>query len=318
MWFKKILLGVSAGLVSSGLLAGTQGSAQVEACSVTKVTVPCERKQWFLGLEALYLKPVYSSHRESLVNQNETFEPGNPWGWGFGLAGGYQFHEGNQLSLNWIHYDVSSPRGQFPGALDDYGASVFNLERSNRFDQVNALLSQHVDFGVMKPARFYGGVQYANIRSNQQKVYAANDAMIEEDLTGMTEFDELEFRGLGPVIGVEYGFDLATDFTLSAHLATALLYGTSRYNSGFIEAPHPIVLSNRYASKKSIVPELEAKIGLNYKHQFALGGLNLFGGYQILQYFDALSLAGREDSRIESGNFGLFGPYLGFKWVGEA
>lgn len=316
MLFKKILIGVLGGLVSGSLLAGTQGNDHVEACSGTQVTLPCEPKQWFLGVEALYLKPVYSSQREYLVHQDETFEAGNQWGWGFGLAGGYYFNQGNQLSLNWMHYDASSQRGQFPGTLEDFGESTFNLENNNRFDQVNAVLSQHVDLGIMKRARFYGGVQYANIRGNQRKVYAANNEMLEEELTGVTGFDEVEFRGVGPVIGVEYGFDLAPDFTLSANLASALLYGTSRYNAGLISAPNPILLSNTYASKKSVVPELEAKIGLNYKHQFALGALNLFGGYQVLQYFDALSLAGR-NNRFESVDFGLFGPYLGFKWLGE-
>ena len=73
-------------------------------------------------------------------------------------------------------------------------------------------------------------------------------------------------------------------------------------------------------SQKLVVPSLEAKLGLKYVYECPTGVLNLEGGYQAINYFNALE-TGREitfSSNRNSSNFSFYGPYFGAKWIGNA
>ena len=96
------------GLVLSGIsFAGTMGPV----CSPVNSTVPCPMNAWDLGVEALYLKPVYNAtgaYINNAIDTQDYSEISNKWGWGFRLDGSYHFNTGNDASLDWMHYDTTS------------------------------------------------------------------------------------------------------------------------------------------------------------------------------------------------------------------
>lgn len=301
------------GLTATFSHAGTQGTS----CNPDHVTVPCESKSWDLGIKALYLQPVYGSSQSYVVSGFNNYSVNNQWGWGYELEGSYYFGTGNDIHMDWTHYDVSSGNGNFPGNLPlGLGATTFNLQSLNRFDQVNLVMGQHADFGIVKNLRFYGGIQYANIRNDMLSTYQPTPIALLAGVTGGTQHNNSDFNGVGPVIGIDYAYDLLRGLSITANTASSILYGTARGVQGFVFAPTNLVPASSYASTNSIVPGVEAKLGLNYAQALGQGMLNLSGGYQVLNYFNALSVIGL--TNVPSTNFGLYGPYFGLNWRANA
>lgn len=294
------------GLALSGLsFAGSMGPV----CSPINSTVPCPMNAWDIGVEALYLKPVYNAagaYINNAVGTHDYSEISNKWGWGFRLDGSYHFNTGNDASLDWMHYDNTSH------------FIPYNVYNANRFDRANMVLGQHVDFSQAKSARFYGGLQYTSIQVNQ----TANNIAVPTQF-GVAGFNALlqnnnsDFKGVGPIVGIDFAYALGTSgFSITANTATSLLYGSSRANVANMEDNVALVHTSIYASKKSMISGIEEKLGLNYKHQFSQGQLTLNGGYQALNYFNPLTRVAT--AGIVNSDFGLYGPYLGVHWLGLA
>lgn len=300
----KIIAAISLALSSMGF-AGTMGVV----CTPLHSTVPCPINAWDLGVEALYLKPVYNASGAYINNPLGTHdfrEISNKWGWGFRLDGSYHFSTGNDASLDWMHYDTTSH------------FTPFSIDNANRFNRANMVLGQHVDFSQAKSARFYGGLQYASIQVNQ----TANNFPIPEQFghgpfIALQQNNNTDFKGFGPVIGVDFAYSLgASGFSITANTATSLLYGNSRTNIANMEINPALVTTSIYANKKSMISGVEEKLGLNYKRQFSQGQLTLDGGYQSLNYFNPLTRIAA--TGIVNSDFGLYGPYFGVHWLGLA
>jgi hypothetical protein len=322
---KKTTLAV-LGLSVSGLVsAGTMGPV----CTPGNVTVPCEAKQWDLGVQALYMKVIQSTDRAYL----HTVEPvngygelKNDWDWGYKLEGSYHFNTGNDIVLTWMHYKNDTTQAGFSGFIP-YSplalplATTFAAANENQIDQINLVMGQHADFGLVKNMRFYGGLQYANIRSDITHLYNQSPAaLIPSGITSVSLHDDSDFKGVGPVIGIDYSYDITNEFSLTANGAGSILYGSSRIFTGYVGAPVTAVLSSWYGSKKAMVPSLEAKLGANYAYAMAQGTLNIEGGYQVVNYFHALQTLGAEfpgTNVLSTSDFGLYGPYVGLKYVGN-
>jgi hypothetical protein len=289
------------------------------------VTVPCESKKWELGVEALYLRPAYTALGYAPVpaltsNVIQHVEP--DWNWGYRLEGSYQFDTGSDIAVNWSHYDADSRLGLYSGQYFQLGAGTlpanYQLFLDNRYDQVNVLMGQRVDMGLLKKARFYGGVQYANIRVDGTSYFTiTNPVFLRITGGGVKDLINTDFNGTGPVLGIDYAYDLTSDLSITANTAGSLLYGTSRYNfaTAYVNG---LVAASLYNSKKLVVPSLEAKLGAKYAYEMAYGVLNLEGGYQIVNYFNALQAKPVSTGTLVSSNFGLYGPYFGVKWLGNA
>ncbi|ASQ44687.1 Lpg1974 family pore-forming outer membrane protein [Legionella clemsonensis] len=305
---KKTTLAILGLAASSLVSAGSMGPT----CVPGDVTVPCEVKKWDIGVQALYLQPVYSLHRGYELTPVGTLrEIDEDWDWGYRLEGSYHFNTGNDITMTWVHFDNESDHYGYAGFTPFTGPLPFALSLDTRFDQVNLVMGQHVDMGLVKNARFYGGLQYARIRRDMDYTYTPLPA------TGFFQERDADFNGVGPVVGIDYSYDLINGFSITANGAASLLYGSSRYNDSFILVPANLVAVDIYASKKSIVPSLEAKLGLNYAHEMAQGTFNIEGGYQVINYFDALHALDLNCNCLQNSDFGLYGPYLGVKWVGN-
>lgn len=311
-------------LTMTGLAtAGMYSPPPAPTCVPGDLTVPCERKAWDLGVQALYLQPLYSGDRgyeRNLVGNYNNAEAN--WGWGYRIEGSYHFHMGNDISLSWQHYDNNrTNRSGFAG-ITRYALTnlPFNLLLDNRFDQVNLVVGQHVDAGIGTGARFYTGLQYAKIRVDSQSQYNVVPALLlSQSVTGISQFHNGDFNGAGPVAGIDYFHDLNYGFSLTANASTSLLYGTARYVEGYLFNPSGLVTFPSGQTQKTVVPSIEAKLGLKYTQELVQGLLKLEGGYQAINYFNAFETRGQVGfgNIATNSNFGLYGPYFGAKWIGN-
>jgi len=280
--------------LSSLSFAGTMGPV----CTPMTSTVSCAMNQWDLGIQALYLKPIYDAKSAYILDTANPYKTvDNQWNWGFRLEGSYYFNTGNNISFDWTHFDATTNQLEF------------SLNNTNRFERVNLVLGQHVDFSQSKSARFYGGLQYANIRNYQLR----NDLSLSSSTTNQQS--NTDFNGVGPVVGIDFAYAIGSGFSITANTATAILSGSSRINTSDSLSTN-LVTSSSYASTKSIVSGIEEKLGLNYQYQFTEGLLTLDGGYQALNYFNALTRI--PSAGIINSDFGLYGPYFGIRWLGHA
>lgn len=319
---KKITIAV-LGLSASGLMfAGTMGPA----CIPGNVTVPCAAELWELGADALYLTSIYGATKSNEVAINSQYkEVNSDWNWGYRLNGAYHFNTGNDVTINWTHFSSSVNQMGLAGSVILNPVVTlpnvpFQLISRNRMDQVNAVMGQHVDLGQRDKMRFYAGLQYANIQSNAQSYYTS---AIITGLTGysLSKFDNTDYKGYGPSFGIDYSYNITEAFSLTANGSGSILYGTTRYHAGNVFNPVGAIPLQVYASKKAIVPSLEAKLGVNYAYNLSQGVVNIDAGYQVINYFNPLTGQNPQltyTPRIDSVNYGVYGPYFGLKYVGNA
>lgn len=309
--FKKSIL-ISLWVAADAVFAGSMGPS----CIPGQVTVPCEIRQWDLGIQALNYSAVYDVDKGyALTPFNQFKELNNEWDWGYRLEGSYHMSTGNDITLDWSHYDAPSSLGQFiDGAPVGFlpGFNTYNLYMTNRFDQANLVFGQQADLGAFQHTRFYGGLQYAQIRADGNLAYISN--LPSANPITFSRNRNADFKGVGPVVGVDFAYELGHAFSLIANTQFSILYGTSRYQDAVVVS-NALVVSAVDASKKAIVPSFELKLGADYAYSVAQGILHLEGGYHVLNYFNAIEAMNLAQTDIHDSNFALYGPYLGLKWV---
>lgn len=322
---KKTAIAVLA-LGSSAAFAGTMGPV----CTPGNVTVPCATTGWDVGVYALYLEPSYSGTPRifnylgsSFVGDQRVHTKLNTdFDWGFKLEGSYHFSTGNDINVNWYHWDdTTSQNAHYFSETSGAEVTFTPYQIEHKWDAVNFEFGQHVDFGEFKNIRFHGGAQYARLEHREYAAYAINvpsAGFVVDPDTGAIVLDpgssevgvnrvDLTFRGVGPRVGADMSYDWINGFAIYANGAAALLVGDKKVNDTSNVEP------NR-ASRTSIVPELEAKLGLKYTYAMAQGNLTLDGGYMVANYWDAFEFV--QAGFAGSTNFGVHGPFIGLKYVG--
>jgi hypothetical protein len=311
-------------LSSSAVFAGTMGPV----CSAVNVTVPCESTAWDVGARALYLQPAYAmgDYGYAAINDNGRYvEYNKSWGWGFMVEGSYHFETGSDANLNWYHYGNSDKKSYSVanaggiGAVRSSTGFTGTSKTDPKWDAVNLEFGQHVDFGEKKDIRFHGGVQYARI---------ANDVTLGMTTTGImthhgaavqgggtaTYKRKPTYNGFGPRVGADMGYAWGNGLGVYANGAAALLAGTSKVSSTLTDTAGASFAQS--ASKATIAPELEAKLGLKYDYAVAQGDLTLDLGWMWVNYWNVTqSIA--PGSTPREGNFGVQGLYFGLKWLGN-
>lgn len=310
---KKTAVAVLA-LGSSAVFAGTMGPV----CTPGAVTVPCERTAWDFGIQALYLQTTgsdYIGYLDNTTASNHEYKDwNNEWDWGFRLEGSYHFGTGNDISVNWLHFDQEDNHANFAsnfaGGLANSRTFLngpFTASFENELDAVNFEFAQTVNFGEHKVIRFHGGAQYANIE-RELKVWNF------QNTTGNHYNLDTEFEGFGPRVGMDMSYHFGNGFAIYANGATALLIGETKFNDAFAPTVSLITGTPRTAhgERDVVVPELEVKLGATYTFAMAQGDISLDAGWMVVNYFDALQGPASGDQ-----DFAVNGPYIGAKWVGN-
>lgn len=292
-----------------------------QICAPGNVTVPCENKSWSLGIQGLYLNTVNGATRGYRSTSFTTVDNiSNAWDWGTRAEGSYQFHQGNDVTINWLHLTSNQQQEGFSTTFSPVLTASYTLSKKDQFDVVNLAVGQKVDVGIGKKLRFYGGLQYANAQEYTTNYYASV-ALGTFSAQPVSIYDNADFRGAGPLVGMDYSYELVDNLSLVANGEAAVLYGTSRYSTGTVLTDLNAVLSSLYASQKTIITGFEAKLGVDYGYNMPEGKVNLQAGYQVIDYPHLLQkLSGPSTSagQISYNNLGLYGPYLGLKYTGNA
>lgn len=316
--FKKSALVIFA--LSSGMAnAGTMG------CEPGDVTVPCANTAWDVGVTALNLRPGFDADQTYFSNyfnaqnhirfRDESFD----WNWAFKLEGSYHFNTGNDVNVNWYHFDNETSKTYQLGSA--FGVTYeAPLTDNIKWDAVNFEFGQDVDFGERKNIRFHGGAQYARIESH---AVLSNFDNVANSSIGQT----MKFDGFGPRGGMDMSYQFMDGFGIYANVAGAVLVGTSKFDSAVLT---PNQTRTTSGSKDAVVPEVEGKIGAKYSMQFAQGQLSIDGGWMWINYFNPLHSAvatlGLVDflpnvnaslGQVKETDFSMNGPYVGLKWVGN-
>jgi len=308
---------------SSAVFAGAMGPV----CSAVNVTVPCESTAWDFGGKALYLQPSYSSgvglERTFTTSTGEGVAVGkNPqWSWGFMIEGSYHFNTGNDLNINWYHINKSASRsfdvataGTILSGLG-FAAGTGSVTVDPHWDAVNFEFGQHVDFGESKSIRFHGGAEYVRLTGNTTLVSPSAGVFVNNAIASVTSITtNPTYNGFGPRLGADMSYDWGNGLGIYANGAGAVLAGSSKFSNVFSTAANGSLTAA--GSSTVVVPELEAKLGATYTYAMAQGDLTLDAGWMWINYFnvlnsDVLSVANN------NGDFGLQGPYIGLKWLGN-
>ncbi len=301
-------------LGSSAVFAGSMGPV----CSSVNVTIPCESTAWGFGGEALYLQPVTSSNYNTMgINskyKNENFP--NNYAWGFKLEGSYHYGTGSDTNLNWYHLGTSATRSTT--VLDPITLAV-DRQKENmaatgsiapKWDAVNLEFGQHVNFGENKNIRFHGGAQY--VRVTNTITLNAHDVLDPLDVASYSR--NPTYNGFGPRLGTDMNYDWGNGLGIYANGAGAMLVGSSKFseNSALTHSGQSLTDSGS-SSKTTLVPELEAKLGVKYDYAMAQGDLTLDVGWLWINYFNAQA----NSSDSVDADFGVQGLYFGLKWLGN-
>ncbi len=316
---KKTAVAVLA-LGSSAVFAGTMGPV----CAPVAVTVPCESTAWDFGVRALYLQHrghdvngYYSTNVNGTTYNQDAFD--TDWDWGFMLEASYHFSNGNDINVNWYHYDETTDWNTTGFTLVTPFASpvgAYRYSLNPNWDAVNFEFGQTANFGEHKVIRFHGGLQYAHIeREHRYDLVSTTDTTI-TTRGRFFEKDE-EFNGVGPRVGMDMAYHFGNGFAIYANGATALLVGENKHHIRY----NPTTAFSYYNHTRDVVvPELEAKVGAMYSYATGSGEFTLDAGWMVVNYFSALRTAGTSSasfSNTHETDFSLNGPYFGAKWVGN-
>lgn len=175
---------------------------------------------------------------------------------------------------------------------------------------MNLELGQRVNFGEKTDVRFYGGVQYARINTDTN--YSA-------PLSAGTTSAALNtlYNGFGPRGGFDITHHCMDGLAIYGQGAASLLIGPNQFSETGVGTSATSWFSIS-GSTTTIVPEIEAKLGASYTHALSMGDFTLDLGWMWINYFNAQQNSlGEVPAGIQQSDFGLQGPYLGLKWLGN-
>jgi len=202
-------------------------------------------------------------------------------------------------TINDSGYELTSSTGTITGSL------------STDYNAVDLVFGQLLKLGDHLDLHPSGGLRWGEVKSNFNiRGNVVNDAVgVDVPVLGNTSsilevFHEQitsDFNGIGPRAGIDTAVHFNSGFSIVGNVAGSLLVG--RINSKFISNdavyttiiagatttttadPFPNNGKNNHDNTR-VVPELDARLGLNYRHNFSPSTtMNIQLGYQVVNYF---------------------------------
>lgn len=336
---KKTAVAVLA-LSSSVAFAGTMG------CTPGNVTVPCEMSAWDFGIAALYYEPAYDSdgtyNHGFWQNQNSNhqyirFNDYDPdWDWGFKLTGSYHFDTGNDVTVDWYHFDNTTNNYHVIPNFTGFGNPNLNVWFDNkvRWDAVNIEYGQHMDLGMSNDLRVHGGLAIVSLK-NYSHADIRNVPNLLQPIGGpiaagsVFVHNDSKYNGIGVRGGVDFFRDFQNGLKGYVKTAVGLTTGKTKFQSAVINngvfagfrTPGTAVWL--HGEHNAIVPQLEGSIGGTYTMAMSNGNVIFDLGWNFINYFNAqhgfsiFPAGGFANPAIVESDQGFQGPPFGVKWIGS-
>jgi hypothetical protein len=269
-------------------------------------------------------------------------DPEHSWGWGFEL--GYNFEgNGRDVRVNWTHlHDSESEHTDRLSGATLFGAGfsssddgLFNMatapqdigsdwdevhaDSRNDYDHIDLVFGQSMDFGQKVTLRAFGGLRYADVDNRDKATYRVTSLDDSQEIAEVRL--KSDFSGLGPRAGIDGKVRLGSGFSFVGTIAGSLLAGS--FDQKFTVDQRTLTTLGAVASgtfdqhkvsgKHRVVPELDARLGVNYTHGFSPDtSFGIEVGYEVINYFDVkdTSFVSYFDSQGHNNDFGMNGLYI--------
>ncbi|MBA2655149.1 MAG: hypothetical protein H0U71_08815 [Gammaproteobacteria bacterium] len=346
---KKITLGLTALLstVSINALASSNKAP-------FDVTVPSYNGGFTFGLAGLYLRPsvdaldygiVYPAPAEvSATGQlrNGSVQNVDPdYDWGYRANIGYVFpSSANDVSLSYTNYKNTQTDAvklkanevfiatTAPFLVDATSVATFGSDAkfTTEYQAVDLDFGQHFNIGCNTHIKFLTGLRYVDLRNTFNANYEGT-LQLDDDAAAETfninTSQKSSFKGIGPRLGMDAEYSLGRGFGVVSQATTALLVGNSKSKfEQHATLTNDTLTITDVASFENpkitrVVPNLNAKLGLNYNVEFCNPShtkMTVEAGYQVDHFFNSvdrlngLGLSGAPRV-ITDTNFA--GPYVG-------
>lgn len=271
-------------------------------------------KHWSLGVSALYLQPSFGGNglgyssfgnyagadNQQVIRTtdgtNYIYNINPKRAWGFQLDGVYHYTPCNDLTFDWYHLD-ESVHGHLPhdslfsGSIDGFYAG--KIELATRWNAFNLVVGHTFHWRMTDSLNLFAGLGYAKIKN----VFTNHPKLFLNSSPYFTSIDTLSYTGFGPRVGIDFNHLFGCGFSFYLKTAGSLLLGKAKQSiSGYKDVVNniygtiPFGTNNFVSSNNNVlVPELEAKLGVNYEYQLPHhSSLDFNLGYLWMTYLRAV------------------------------
>jgi hypothetical protein len=317
---KKLAMALATLGLSCGAFAAFPG-----ATDPTLINIPDLSGGFVFGIMMDYLQPSPSNGDLDYASLNTLSPllkssladvvPGYQWGFGFNL--GYVFPDtGNDLNISYSHLETTDTQNVFSNNIHTISAInptflffggvplmsnlTIAMDRAEyNINQVDLTLGQMINVGCRVRLHPNVGFRIAQIERRQFITYSGSDPITTTQPLILTSSEDSDFTGIGPLAGLDASYYLGMGFGAVAHLDAAALIGSIDETqqplytgpgivTSLLPSPQFYTISG---DSKRVVPETEAKLGLDYTYLFNNANnsnMTLEIGYQASEYYDAV------------------------------
>ncbi|MBY0544128.1 MAG: hypothetical protein K2Q14_01095 [Gammaproteobacteria bacterium] len=328
---KKIVTSLGLIGISTLALAGSPGNSVVLPTG-TPLLAWGSTSFWSLGIEGLYVQSTAPQYQYAEINTNtdpnkiseQTVD--SNYHAGVELDATYHFAGNDRdATVSYMHVDMedssdstivgtetfNEPYGLLPARRDF--VNEIKGETDQLYNAADFVFGQHLRVGQKLDIHPFGGIRYADLNDRDNSTYYNNPT--ESDThTQATAQVSSHYEGLGPRVGVDMQFLLGQAFSIVGTIGGSLEVGYD--NASLVtQSGSDLPITTDLDKNWYVVPELDAKLGLDYQHCFnPTTSLDFQAGYQVVNYFDAIETDTYDittiNSTVNQQNFGFQGPYL--------
>jgi len=269
------------------------------------VTLPLVSSSWDAALSALYLKLGNNlSVLPRPIHSDRLYQYPFAWSWGFKLEGAHHFNAGSDSSVSWYHLNLAQENRQTevysrPRAS---GVVLLYFELNPQWDSLNVEFGQTVVIKSTSKIRLHGGMEFARILSSLSFVGAYDAEHTSQNSN---------FNGLGPHLGVDLSWHVLSNARVYVNSSTSLLIGDKKIQN------KSSIFDNYNIDKVTMVPEMRAALGIDYRHKVTQGFVVADVGWLWFDYFNAQTLFNMALNQTTDAHFYMHGLTFGIKWLGD-